>query len=164
MKLLQEIFGEGDQLLLHQMAARAFVISIACLILIRFSGRRSFGIGTPLDNVLAILLGAVMSRAVVGASPFFPVLAAGGTIAALHRLLAVAGLYSRKFGKLVKGEAKVVYENGEFIKKNLKYCRISKHDLMAGVRQEIQEDSLEHVKTIYVERNGHISVIKKENA
>jgi uncharacterized membrane protein YcaP (DUF421 family) len=159
---IRQIFGEGDHLAPLQMCVRAIIISIICLIFIRFSGRRSFGLGTPLDNVLAILLGAVMSRAVVGASPFASVVVAGAAIVCLHRLLAWFGQFSSRFGSLVKGETKVVYEHGKFITENMRYCRVTENDLMVGVRLSIHENSLDNVKAVYVERNGRISVIKKD--
>jgi uncharacterized membrane protein YcaP (DUF421 family) len=160
---IRNIFGKGDELTPFQMSLRALVISFVCLMFIRFSGRRSFAMGTPLDNVLAILLGAVMSRAVVGASPFLSVVAAGATIVLLHRVMALWGIYSSRFGRLVKGQPKVVYENGTFNEENMRYCRVSRHDVMAGVRDVMHENTLDHVQAVYIERNGRISVIKKNS-
>jgi uncharacterized membrane protein YcaP (DUF421 family) len=50
------VFGEGKDLSTLQMAMRTIVVFIACLALIRISGRRSFGNPSPLDYVVAILL------------------------------------------------------------------------------------------------------------
>jgi uncharacterized membrane protein YcaP (DUF421 family) len=137
-------------------------MTVICLILIRLSGRRSFGMGTPVDNVLAILIGAILSRGVTGASPFWSVVAGGATIVSLHRLLTFIGLYSHGFGKLIKGEARVIYENGEFVKHNMRYCQISEHDVMSGVRESLREESLANVEKIFIERNGRFSVIIKK--
>jgi uncharacterized membrane protein YcaP (DUF421 family) len=38
---------------------------------------------------------------------------------------------------------------------------ISKDDLMEGVRLEINHDNLDEVKEVYIEKNGHLSVVKK---
>ena len=156
------LFGEDEQLSVMHMCLRALVVSAYCLLLLRISGRRALALGTPIDNVSAILLGAVLSRAVTGASPFWPTLAAGATIALLHRFVAYISVEHKAIGRLVKGTAKVVYRNGSFNEKNLRYCRMSMRDLMAGVRLVSGLDSLEEVKTIYVERNGQISVIRKQ--
>ena len=71
MDLIATIFGEGSELTNWQMAARAVVIFFTTLLLIRVSGRRSFGQRTPFDAATTVLLGAVLSRGVVGASPFY---------------------------------------------------------------------------------------------
>lgn len=160
-ELAQEIFGKGKDLTVLQMSARALVMFFVCLILIRFAGRRAFGIHTPLDNVLGILLGAILSRAVTGASPFLPIIAAGATIAVLHRIFAWLGLYSKLLGRMVKGEAMVLYENGKLDRKNMRACCITEKDIMEGLREYANVSSYDEVKTIYAERNGKISVVKK---
>ena len=166
METIYYLFGpeRSDDLTILNMCLRALVISAYCLGLLRISGRRAMGFGAPIDNVHAILLGAILSRAVTGASPFFATCAAAATITLLHRSISYLGLRSKFIGRMVKGEAKVVFRNGEFNMKNLNYCRVSKRDLMAGVRLSTGLDSLEKVKTIYVERNGKISVIRKDTA
>ncbi|MCE3226162.1 MAG: hypothetical protein K0S32_713 [Bacteroidetes bacterium] len=162
MNTVKYIFGEGEQLSVLQMSSRAVVIFCIGLILLRLSGRRAFGMRMPFDNVMAILLGAILSRAVTGASPFWPVVAASGIIAFLHRFFGWWGMKSRFFGKLIKGEAKVIYENGKLVRENMSYCRISENDLIEGIRSNSGLDSFEKIKTIYIERDGHISIIKKE--
>jgi uncharacterized membrane protein YcaP (DUF421 family) len=44
---------------------------------------------------------------------------------------------------------------------NLRASRVSKKDLAEGVRQRINEETLDHVKSIIQERSGDISVVKK---
>jgi uncharacterized membrane protein YcaP (DUF421 family) len=159
---LISIFGAGENLTALQMCARALAISGICLVLIRISGRRSFGQHMPIDNVISILLGAILSRAVVGASPAVAVIAAATTIAVAYRALTLLCYYSHFFGRLFKGEAKIVYENGKMNQENLRYCGISENDLIEGVRLEGHLNSFEKIESIYVERNGKISVIIKK--
>jgi uncharacterized membrane protein YcaP (DUF421 family) len=163
METITFLFGPDNDahLTVLHMCLRALVISAYCLLLLRISGRRAMALGTPIDNVYAILLGAVLSRVVTGASPFFPTVGAAATITFFHLAISYLCMKSRLAGSVVKGEAMIVYRDGNFDEKNMKYCRISVHDLMAGVRQSSGLDSLDEVKTIYVERNGRISVIKK---
>jgi uncharacterized membrane protein YcaP (DUF421 family) len=162
METIDYLFGHGLSLTPLQMCLRAVVVSLCCLVLLRFSGRRSFAQGTPIDNVLAILLGAILSRAVTGASPFFSTLAAAATIAVLHRIVSWFGMHSSRMGRVFKGVPKIVYRNGKLHEKNMRYCRITKRDIMAGVRLSLHQNNLDNIRSIYVERNGRISVIRKE--
>jgi uncharacterized membrane protein YcaP (DUF421 family) len=161
-ELLEKIFGVGKNLTALQMSLRALVMFLVCLGLIRFAGRRAFGQHTPLDNVLAILLGAILSRAVTGASPFLATVGAGVTITVIHRFFAWLGIYSQFFGKVVKGEAMILYENEKFYRENMNFCCITEKDIMESLRLCANLDSLDKVKAIYGERSGYISIVKKE--
>ena len=75
-ELIHLVFGEGTDLEIWQMSIRGAVVFVVALVLIRASGRRSFGQHSPFDACITVLLGAVLSRAVVGASPFWATVAA----------------------------------------------------------------------------------------
>jgi uncharacterized membrane protein YcaP (DUF421 family) len=70
MDILQTLVGEGEKLTVLQMSVRAFVMFIITLVLIRFAGLRTFAKQSSFDNIIVIMLGAVLARGVVGASPF----------------------------------------------------------------------------------------------
>lgn len=163
MEALKLLFGEGEDLNTLQMCLRAAVVFVIGLILVRFTGRRAFGLRMSFDNVITILLGAILSRTVVGASPFLQTVAAAATLAVLHRLFAWLTMRSSAFGKIVKGEVKVLYENGQLNRKNMRYCLITENDLAEALRANGKRESFEDVKLICAERNGFISIIKKEN-
>jgi len=163
METIAELFGSGKELEVSQMVLRALVIFIIALVLVRFAGRRSFGMRMPFDNVIAMLLGSVLSRAVTGASPFLPTVAASVTIAVFYRLLAWSCLYSHLLGKLIKGESLILFREGKFIHRNMQKCLISEKDLLEAIRQNINDDSLDNIREIYAERDGKISILKKED-
>jgi uncharacterized membrane protein YcaP (DUF421 family) len=162
MNIIKQIFGEGENLDALQMCMRSILIFIISLFLIRLSGRRAFGIRMPFDNVVTILLGAILSRAITGASPFIPTVTAATTIVILHRLCGWISLHNKKFGYLIKGETKVLYENGSLKDENLRYGMISERDLFEGLRINGHIESLDQAEKVYLERNGQISVIPKE--
>jgi uncharacterized membrane protein YcaP (DUF421 family) len=162
MKWVNEILGQGTELNFYQMSLRALLVFILGLVLIKLSGRRSFGIKMPFDNVIAILLGAILSRAVVGASPFIPVICASTVIVLLHRLCAWIALHNDWFGRLVKGKEQVLYKDGALQKKNMDEVLVSEKDLMEGMHINANIDSLEKAAMIYMERDGQISIVKKE--
>jgi uncharacterized membrane protein YcaP (DUF421 family) len=116
----------------------------------------------PIDNVLTILLGAILSRAVTGASPFFPTILAGALIVVLYKICSWLSVYSHAFGKLVKGEEKTIYVDGKLLKESMKKCMVTEKDLHEELRINVNLDSFEKIDRIYLERNGEISVVLKE--
>lgn len=160
-ELFYKTFGSGENLGCLQMGARAFVIFLLAIVLIRLSGRRSFGMRSAFDNTIAILLGAILARTVVGASPFLPTLCACLVLVVMHRLFAWISLYSHSFGKLIKGQPIPLYKDGKLLEENMSRSLISEHDLRAGLREAINSERLDEVDTVLLDRDGRISVIVK---
>lgn len=103
MSLLLMIFGEGRDLDSFQMAARAIAVFFGALAFIRIAGRRSFGQRSPFDYVVVILLGATLSRVIVGASPAIPTAVASLVIALIHRIVAWACIHSPRLKRVIVG-------------------------------------------------------------
>jgi uncharacterized membrane protein YcaP (DUF421 family) len=161
MDLIIKIFGEGKDLNALQMSSRGIVVFIVALILIRISGRRSFGIRTPLDNIIVILLGAIMSRSVVGASDFVPVIVCCFVIVLLHRLFGWLIANSKRFSRIVEGQKIELYKDGQYIDDHMKRALVCKEDLMQGVRKSALTENMDEIEKVYIERNGDISAIRK---
>jgi len=161
MEIFIKIFGEGKDLNALQMSSRGVVMFFIALVLIRVSGRRSFGVRTPLDNIITISLGAIMSRAVVGASDFVPVVVCCFVIVILHRLVGWLIANSKPFGRFIEGEKILLFEHGQFLKQNMKKALVCQEDLMQGVRKSALTEDMDKIEKVYMERNGDISAIKK---
>lgn len=162
MELLIKIFGEGKNLNALQMSSRGVIMFFIALILIRVSGRRSFGVRTPLDNIITISLGAIMSRAVVGASDFVPVVVCCFVIVLLHRLFGWLIANSKAFGRFIEGNKMVLFEDNDFNKEHMKNALVCQEDIMQGVRKSALTDDMSKIEKVYIERNGEISAIKKQ--
>ena len=162
MNILETLWGEEKDLNALQMGIRAVVFFLIALVLIRLSGRRSFGISTPVDNIIVILLGALLSRAIVGASPFLPIVAASLLIVLIHRLLAWLLVNKKRLSKLVEGDKILLYEKGRFLKENMKKALVCQEDILQGVRKSALTEDLNKINRVYMERNGEISVIEKD--
>src|SRR6266496_5851535 len=158
---INELFGRGEDLTALQMAVRSFIMFFIALALIRLGGMRIFGKRTAFDNILVIMLGAILARGVVGASPFFSAVAAAAVMVVVHKILAFLAMRHVWVGMIVKGYRRSLYKNGQFNLKNMRITSISKDDLMEGVRFEINRSDLDGVKEVYIEKNGQISVVKK---
>jgi uncharacterized membrane protein YcaP (DUF421 family) len=145
-----------------QMTTRAVLIFFVTLALLRLSGKRTFGGSTAFDMVVKIMLGAVLSRAVVAASPFGGTLLAGLVLVGLHRLLAWASFHYEWVGQLVKGEAHLLAKEGHSFPDELRQAYLSDKDLLEGLRENGNLTSLDQAEAVYLERDGSISVVKKE--
>jgi uncharacterized membrane protein YcaP (DUF421 family) len=162
METITQLFGEGENQTVLQMSFRAVVIFIITLILLRIAGRRSFGMKSPFDNIIVILLGAILSRALVGASEFVPTVASAAVIAVLHRLGAWVGALNLRFGALIKGQKIVLFDKGKLERENMRRALISESDLYASLRNNMNVESFDSIASAYMENNGQISFVRKE--
>lgn len=160
---LTEIWGIKDNIGLAETAARAAVMFFLMIIMIRLSGMRSFGKGDVFDNILTILLGAVLSRGIIGATPFLSAVAGGATILIVHNLLSNLSFYQSWIGRLVKGRSMVLYSKGQFIIKNMQTANISKNDILEQMRINLNTQSFDEVDEIYFERTGKVSFVRKKS-
>ncbi len=161
METLVQLFGKGEHLNILQMSLRGASAFIYSLALIRISGRRSFGLHNPMDNIIAILLGAIMSRGVVGASPLLPVAASCLVVVLLHRAFGWLIVRYQWFSHLVEGNKIVLFRNEKLERKNLSRALLSEEDVMQGIRKSASTDDLSQIDTVYLERNGEIRALKK---
>ena len=161
MHLIYQIFGTGKDLSILQMTCRTIVVFIIALLLIRISGRRSFGLHTPLDNIITIMLGAVMSRAIVGASDFMPVIAASAILVLIHRFFAYLMVHHPGFSRLMAGEKMLLFKEGNFIERNMDRAQVCKEDILQEVRKAALTEDLHAIEKIYIERNGEVNSVKK---
>ncbi|MCC2548269.1 DUF421 domain-containing protein [Hymenobacter sp. BT175] len=156
------LHADSDTITAGQMCARSVIVFLVALALLRLAGTRTFANGTAFDIVLKIILGAVLSRAVVASSPFFGTLLASMVFVVLHRLLALAAYYNNAVGRLVKGRAKVLVQHGRHHQKNLRRASITANDLTEALRENGYTDELIHDQTVHLERNGKISVVTRQ--
>lgn len=157
------LFGSGAPLGAPQMAARAAAAFFIALALIRIAGRRSFGQRSPFDYVVGILLGATLSRAIVGVSPFWPTVAASLAIVLLHRALAWACMRSARLERFFVGAQRELYRNGRFDEAQMSAALITMTDIYESVRQKTGECDLSGVAAAILERNGHVSIIRRKS-
>ena len=123
-------------------------------------GRRTFSNLSPLDILVAIVVGSNISRAMTGKAPFVPSLVATSLLVVLHRLVAMATVHSNWLAKFVKGEPTVLVQDGVVDCSAMRLHQLSEDDLLEGLRME-QAGAIEDVALATVERGGKISVLKK---
>lgn len=164
MEIINELFGHGSDLNALQMSIRALITFFVALALIRFSGMRIFGIKSAFDTCIIIMLGAVLARGVVGASPFIPTIAASTALIVIHKIIAAISVSNQFISHLVKGKPLSLYKSGTVNSKNLKRCSLSYGDIMEEIRLTLNQNTMENIDEIFMERTGKISMIKKEKS
>jgi len=164
MEFMNEWWGINENISPLEIAARSAVMFVVALLLMRIAGMRPFGKGEPFDNIITFLIGGILSRGVVGATPFFSTVASMVVIILIHQLMARLSVYSKWFGARVKGEKILLYKDGNFLKKNMNRVNITEHDILEDLRISVQLNSLERIKEAYMERTGQLSFVKKEEA
>jgi len=154
---LRELFGDGTDLDPLQMALRALAVFVLTLTMIRMSGRRSIGQHRVFDACTTVLLGAVLSRAVVGASPFWATMAAGLTIVVLHRLVAMASVRWPWFESLISGDKRVLVHGGRRDEAEMRKALITPRDLDEAMRKRTGDETVPLERAV-LERDGEITV------
>ena len=145
-----------------QMSARAMLLLLFGIACIRVAGRRTFSQSSPIDIIVAIVIGSNISRVMTGAGTFWPSLAATLVLALAHRLLALATMHWHGLGHLLKGMPTTVIENGRINERGMARHGISEADLLEGLRQE-QVARPEDVALATLERSGQISVVPRRS-
>lgn len=154
--------GGGGELGARQMALRAFIVFSFAVIIVRLGSTRFMSRNSPLDLILAIMLGSVLSRAITGQASFFPTLAAGAVLVALHSLFALLAAWSDFFGFWVKGSSNLLIEDGRRIPGALLKNRVGAGDLREALRLHGHgHRSIDDIAVARLERNGEISVVLK---
>lgn len=141
-----------------QVSARAVVIYLVGLVILRIGDNRFLGRHTAFDIILAFLLGALLSRSVNGSGPFLPTILAVALLVTLHWLFGWVATRWSGFANLLRGRSIALVEEGEMNEKVMHRHLISRSDLREAMRLSGQpgEAPIGHA---YLERNGSISIV-----
>jgi uncharacterized membrane protein YcaP (DUF421 family) len=161
--MFDTLFGHGKDLDALQVGMRAGVLFVIALVLIRIAGMRAFGRKSSFDSVVTIMLGAVLSRPVIGASPFWPTVVGCMVLVVLHRALGVLTARSRWLERVVKGSSRVVYREGHDETRQRVRSGISEADLDEVARRHALLPDHTGVQEIVMESSGELSVVTHRN-
>lgn len=146
----------------EQLVARALVVFVLALLMVRVSDRRVFAKKTAFELVLVLLMTSTLARAVNGSAPFFETLIAGFVLTGCHRLVATLAYYWPWFEKLVKGQADVLVEDGKTNAKNIRRHHFTQDDLLENLRLNGKIERIEEAKHATLERSGEVSTVKRQ--
>ncbi|MBW8721473.1 MAG: DUF421 domain-containing protein [Polaromonas sp.] len=146
-----------------ELPARAAVIYVALLVMVRFSGRRTVGQFTPFDLLVVMLLSESVSSSLnAGEESVTGGLLAAATLVALNIVIAYVTSHSEKMQHLVEGRAVLIGRNGEIFQDVLKRHRVP----LSDVEQSLREADCDQgdMKYACLEADGQISILKEASS
>ena len=141
---------------------RGAVCYLGLLVLLRLTGKRSFGEMAPFDIVVLIIVGGALRSAMVGKDasllgPFIVV----ATILVIDMLIGAIAARSPMFDRLIEGRSVLLVRDGREIDSALRRNGISQGAFERELRaQELR--SVEQVEEARLEANGRISFVKRK--
>ena len=158
------IFGVKDHLGIAQECARAVLIFCYGLVMLRLTGRRTFGHWSALDIVISIVVGSALARAMMGAAPLVGTLAAVAVLCLLHLLVSYAVAASKTLSRLIEGEPVILVRDGVLNGKARLWHTVSETDICEAMRSQQLEgmEELDQVREMTMEVNGKLTVLKEE--
>src|SRR5437762_11637437 len=133
-----EVLGlslKSDQLGFGHMAARAALMYIALIVLVRLAKKRFLGGATAFDYILVILIGAVAGRAMTGGAPYFASLFGLFVMVAMHWTFSATSQRSQAFSNFIKGYATMIIKDGKVDQAALAKAHMSEDDLDEDLRE-----------------------------
>ena len=161
---LEALLGLGREaggLTFLQISLRGVIVFAATLVIVRCGDRRFLSQKTAFDAVLGFILASMLARAVNGTAAFFPTLGSGFVLVLLHRMLASWSRRSHAVGLLIKGRSDVIVRDGALDEAAARRNRLSEHDLLEDLRLNGNVADIRDVGLGVLERNGHVSVVRR---
>lgn len=163
MEIIRSLIGpdEGHQTAL-QLSVRALFLLVFGILCVRIAGRKTFAQASPLDIIVALIVGSNLSRMMIGKVEFWPSVAATLTLVVASRLLQHATLHWGPLANCIKGAPVVLVRDGVMDLKAMHRKGVSEADLAEGMRMENYE-KLQDVRLATLEGGGKISIVPKEH-
>ncbi len=161
---MEAIFGLEGSLFWYQGAARAGLIFFFGVVILRLSGRRTFANMSALDIVISVVAGSGLSETMTGSAPLASTLAGVTVLVLLHQIVSHAVARSPLLSRLVEGDPISLMKRGKLDHLVRKWHMISEADLEESMRQRglMGLTEIGKVKSITLEPNGEITIIKKD--
>lgn len=147
-----------------EMVFRALAIYLILLVVFKVAGRRALLQMTSFDLILLLIISEATQQALLGND--FSVTGAMLTIVTLVVIDMLFGLMKKYFSgaeTVLDGSPVILLENGMPLPDKLKKVEVSCDDILVAARQTQGIEEFSKIKYAILERNGHISIIPKED-
>jgi uncharacterized membrane protein YcaP (DUF421 family) len=119
---------------------------------------------TTFDFVLLMMIGEATQQALLGDD-----FSVTNSILVIVTLIAIdvgLSLFKQRsvwVARLIDGEPTIIVENGKLLRQRLRNARLVEADVMEAARSSQGIEKLEEIKFAIIERNGKISVIRRDS-
>lgn len=138
--------------------ARAILLYLVLLVVVRLMGKRQIGQMEPSEFVVTMLVADLASIPMQDSGiPLFSGLVPILTVLGAELALSGLSLRSIRLRKMLCGKPVILIENGKIIQQNLRKTRVTLDELTGHLREKDILD-LRHVQYAILETNGNLSV------
>jgi uncharacterized membrane protein YcaP (DUF421 family) len=157
---LAQIFGPTGHITWSQECARAVLVFLYGLAMVRLAGRRIFGKWAALDIIVSMIAGSNLSRAITGTVDLWGSLIATTLLMGLHWILAHIAARWPAAALILEGKAVRLGDDGRLDRRTLRRHAVTAADLDEALRSSgLEEPS--GAQLIVLEPSGKISALKK---
>ena len=142
---------------------RATATYVFLLILLRIAGKRTVNEGTPIDFVVALVLGDFPDDMIWGEVPMAQGIVAMATVMTVHLCVVYATYRSERIDRLVNDERTVILRAGRSVAAGLRRERMNEGDLDVQLRHHGRETRGE-IEEASSEQTGEVSVLSTRSA
>lgn len=134
------------------------------LLIIRIIPRRIGTITTPFEYLLVFLQGGLaIGVIVINDHSMVNAMIGISSIALNHVGISTLKQRSQRFGRFIDGTPVVVFEEGEWKKDRMNFLLLQPQDILTSARAQVIE-SEQKIRLAVLERNGDVSVLKKQDS
>lgn len=144
---------------------RALAIYAFLLVIMRLSGRRTFGQMTPFDFVLLLVIGESTQQALIGDDfSFTNAVVLITTLIGIDVALSLVKQRSETAERILDGLPLVIVRHGRPLKDLMDRARVDEQDVLHAARMLQGLERLDQIKYAVLETDGSISIIPTESA
>lgn len=143
-----------------ELVARAAMVYLVLMLMVRLSGKRTMGQFTPFDLLVVMLLSEGVSNALSGGdSSVAGGMIVAGTLVLLNLAFAMANARSRQVEAVIEGTPILVGRDGQVFHDVLKREHVGVGEMEKSLREADCE--LKNLKCAFLETDGTISILKR---
>src|SRR3954468_5557369 len=116
---------KSEQLGYGHMAARALLMYLLLVLIVRSAKKRFLSNATAFDFILTVMVGSVAARAMTGGAPFFPATLGIVVMVIIHWAISRMGRQSPAFSGLIKGHSTLIVKGGKVQSQAMKHSHMS---------------------------------------